>query len=695
MTAIYVDPNGSDAANGLTPATAVASFHVGWNRALAALPTAATSPRVLLLAEDDVIHNVTATGFLTQAHNTRGAGIRIETGTYGSGDRATVTARSRVTGWEAVPPHARLVRAPCAVDTWDLWGDAISPRRAREVYGAVDGPRVLSFDPNTKSVLIPPAGLPDVEDFDGLLFKMFVGWSVSYLPVANIVPEGGNYRVTFVEPAATMEFAKGTNLLTGPYPLGMAFVPGPYHNNGGIRFFWENRREFLTEAGDWSLDRANDMIYALMPEGQTVAEWEAGGLYIPNGVTSVVQIFSPTASPKAGGCDIKKINFRNIGFIPVNWNEGYIGYLSGSGFYASGTQQLFRETPAAIRFYNCASVSITDCGFSDMSVLGVRGFDGVHGLYLARLDFRRMGSAAVVVGGPKPFGTSTIGVPWVGLDQTPMESQNLDLLAEDIYCEDIGFQRTGSVLFFGLWRRARVQYCAVVRCADDAISISDGSRINATWEQDVEISNCLIVQAMMDVVDGGAIYSAGNSSGANLTATPLLQQATNRGARVRHNKITDIRKAANDPDGGKSAAIYFDLGCVGNVAFSNVFERCDLAFKENATKFNRFTNNRLVDVAAERDVTYSGAQVYPPGSNTPTRVNAPLDKPPSATDLSNFPAFQAVFPFATANDVVIAEVPGEFLPEYNSLSTYSNNGSGVAIGGVHYGPRPWKLRRAA
>lgn len=672
MTVIHIDPiNGNNANSGLSDEAAVLTPQNALTKAAAFFPGASADIEIAL--KDNWPINFPSSVFLNATHNRPGK-HRLRWRSYGGGD-ATVTARTPVTGWAALTTyHPRGAVALHSGNARDLLCDAgFEPRRATQ--GRFNSSyRIHQWEPATKSVLINNALVPSVAGIGGMVIAIQEGWNVSYLPVAAIVASGvtGYSRVTFAEPAATVEFAKGT-IATGPTD----FAPGPYHK-AQQRFWWENRVEFLTNTGDFV--KWGDYFHLVLPVGMTASAFNALGAYVPNGLQTLFSINGTTTddwADKADGIDFEGLRARHVGYVPTNFAaDGWVGYDTNIAHRDGG----FINLTGVITIQKARSISIRRCRGTQLSVPFLRVWTGVHGLTMEGNAFHDMDAGPINMAGSAGAGTNN-GVPWTSLDNQPVEAQNIGLRMVDNV-----FLRTGRVLMgftcsLGMWRLARVQRNLIQDMFGGGLQIGRGARWYEMWDYDWIVSHNHLKNVGTILTDIAAIYTNGNQSGRMPIASPPLHQLNvPLSTRLFGNKIEGVWKSDYDPIGGLTAMFYNDLGAQGGVIFLNFLKDGSTAFKTNGARWNSTRGNRVENVTTLIAHFYSALQIFPRGSNDGVRIWPPLNNPPTATDLEKWNGtgayaaaipFRQEFPFPSIEDVITTG------GSYNSLSLYQDNGPSV------------------
>ncbi len=159
-------------------------------------------------------------------------------------------------------------------------------------------------------------------------------------------------------------------------------------------YVFENVKESLSTPGEWYLDRAEEKLYYVPEEGDTV---ENTVLYA--GVTEQLMTFDGAES----------ISFQGINFERTDWN-----HISGQGFagsfdpshplyenmkYESVHPQAAYETPAAIHISASSEINFTDCRFENISYTAVKFAKASQNCNVTSCLFNEIGANAVFIDG--------------------------------------------------------------------------------------------------------------------------------------------------------------------------------------------------------------------------------------------------------------------------------------------------------
>lgn len=161
-------------------------------------------------------------------------------------------------------------------------------------------------------------------------------------------------------------------------------------------YVFENVKEALSLPGEWYLDRAEQKLYYIPEEGDTV---DNTVLYA--GVTEKLMSFNGA----------ENISFQGINFEKTDWD--YVGKessFSGKVFdeshplyknieYGATHPQAAFETPAAINIVTSSEINFTDCRFENISYTAMKFDKAAADCKVASCMFNEIGANAVFIHG--------------------------------------------------------------------------------------------------------------------------------------------------------------------------------------------------------------------------------------------------------------------------------------------------------
>lgn len=174
-------------------------------------------------------------------------------------------------------------------------------------------------------------------------------------------------------------------------------------------YVFENVREALSLPGEWYLDRAEEKLYYIPEEGDTV---DNTVLYA--GVTEKLMNINGA----------KNISFQGINFEKTDWDYvGKDGSFSGKVFdeshplyknieYGATHPQAAFETPASIYVSGSSGINFTDCRFENISYTAIKFENASENCSITSCMFNEIGANAVYIHGDfvVPASTKNIDV---------------------------------------------------------------------------------------------------------------------------------------------------------------------------------------------------------------------------------------------------------------------------------------------
>lgn len=159
-------------------------------------------------------------------------------------------------------------------------------------------------------------------------------------------------------------------------------------------FIFENVKEALCEPGEWYLDRAEEKLYYIPEEGDTVEN-----TVLQAGITQELMTFN----------NAENISFQGIDFVNTDWD--YVdGKFTGNPFeedhplygnvkYGTEHPQAAFEVPAAIYIEGSKGIDFTDCRFENISYTAVKFDKGAQNCDITSCLFNEIGANAVFIHG--------------------------------------------------------------------------------------------------------------------------------------------------------------------------------------------------------------------------------------------------------------------------------------------------------
>ena len=159
-------------------------------------------------------------------------------------------------------------------------------------------------------------------------------------------------------------------------------------------FVYHNVKEALSLPGEWYLDRAEEKLYYIPEDGDTVEN-----TVLNAGVNDKLFDFNGA----------KNVSFRGIDFVNTDW-EMVDGKHTGNPFssshplygnikYGADHPQAAFEVPAAINIIASSGINFTDCRFENISYTAVKFDKGSQDCNITSCLFNEIGANAIFING--------------------------------------------------------------------------------------------------------------------------------------------------------------------------------------------------------------------------------------------------------------------------------------------------------
>jgi hypothetical protein len=207
-------------------------------------------------------------------------------------ERMPSAARGRI--WAADVP--RFQGRP--LEFRQLWINGQKAVRARRPDGDAMH-RLVAWNKAAREAEIPAPALAGVRDLREVELVLLQMWETANLRVRTATGDGGTAWVTFEEPEATIQFEH-------PWPPPVIDPANPGRNSA---FFAANAPEFLTEPGEWWLDRRAERVYYWPRPGEDPSTAE---VVVPV-LETLVEIAGSEDRP------VTHLSFEGIRFAHTTW----------------------------------------------------------------------------------------------------------------------------------------------------------------------------------------------------------------------------------------------------------------------------------------------------------------------------------------------------------------------------------------
>jgi len=544
---LYVAPNGSDDATGLTPAAALQTVHKARDVVRAAIAGGMREHvRINLLGG---IHVLGAPLVLNEADSGR--------------DGYSVT-------WRNHPGHTPVVSGGIHVPAGAWTKTTVNGRAAwsATVDGLPDGSRVLIVNgqrrPRARSRLIVPRGY-DAEGTAGLLFDAAdVG---TFRSVDGLELHHTDAWRHCIAPVESIEFmGNGLCAIRSPV-IGMA----NNMSSSGINLYqpaWlEHAVELMDEPGEWVFDRGRRTLYYLPMPGESIGEIDAVLPRLPR----LVEVRGAGLSEKVSDIAVEGIAFAYGGWNDVN-NTGWLA--QGAGYVCSRNDKAGGVSYPHV-FVSCAhNITFRECTFAHMGGAGLCLGNGVSTSSVTGCVFKDISASGLFLG-------AAVGGEHV---EGPEEIPRAVLIANNLlYRTGQEFYETAAIVS-GLGLNCRVTHNHIQDLPHMGIVIRrfepcppDSAGGSGDWL----VAHNRVENVMKRLSDGGGIYTMQMSSDDCTRSTMVSNYVT-----VSH----------AEPGG-----FYFDWNCGFWNVSDNVVDRTPhywlMGQGHNTTIGDNFTDNARMKAA--------------------------------------------------------------------------------------------------
>ncbi|MES2894042.1 MAG: right-handed parallel beta-helix repeat-containing protein [Bacteroidota bacterium] len=239
-----------------------------------------------------------------------------------------------------------------------LWVNGQKAVRAKTGHGDSMS-RILSWDKQTQTCLIPTKDLPGLHLTAGMEMLIHQWWATAVLRIQGIVIERDSARLTFRQPESRLQSEH-------PWP-----APWISKETGNSAFYLMNALQFLDEPGEWFLDESERKLYYWPRSGEDPL---TATVITP--VLETLLSFQGTLDQPVSNIYITGLSFQHTSF-PRPSLAGHVPLQAGMYLLDAyklkvpGTihnkgldnQGWIGRPPAAVTLTNSTNISFRDCSF--------------------------------------------------------------------------------------------------------------------------------------------------------------------------------------------------------------------------------------------------------------------------------------------------------------------------------------------
>ncbi|MFD4872452.1 RICIN domain-containing protein [Streptomyces sp. NPDC058420] len=351
-TSFYVDPtNGSDSNSGTS--TSAAFKTIAKARDAVRTVNSAMSGDIVVNLRGGTYPLTSPVEFATADSGTNGHNVVYKA--YGSETPVVSGARS-VTGWTSAG-NGQYKASVGTLDFRQLYVNGVRATRAR--YPDIGSDFQLQGSDKTAQVLkVLNSQVANWDHFSRVEMVLQLQWAENYLRLKSYTTSGGQANVSIQDHEAGILFQR-------PYPL----------LSNGSPLHFENAHEFLTEPGEFYLDKDAQTLYYLPRAGETMT---SATVQVPT-LQTLFDIRGDSL-----GSPVHNLQFSGITFTQTNWTEASDNGLlnaQGGNYNISAdpsNKQYVNRPPAGVYAANADNLSFTGDAFTQMGSTALDLHHGVH-----------------------------------------------------------------------------------------------------------------------------------------------------------------------------------------------------------------------------------------------------------------------------------------------------------------------------
>ena len=432
-----------------------------------------------------------------------------------TGAQPVLSGGLTIQNWTLHDPQMNIYQAPVPAGfyTRQLYVNGVRAQRARMILVApTPGPAALGGGATGSSAgyQVSIAGMTEWTNVQDIEAVTSAYWEQDRCPVES-VSQG---QIALQDPCWTRANA------------------GPIQMQTGLNWL-ENAYAFLTEPGQWYLDRSASVIYYIPRPGEdlTTAEVVAGNL---QQLVTGVGTLDASGNPQF----VQNITFEGLTFAYATWlnPSTSMGFPERqSGVYNNGLDN-GQSTLGAVNFSRAKDIAFIRDRFTHLGAAGLNINSGSQGALIEGNVFSDISGGAI-----------TVGDPGDNLETNPV-AQSLNHTIVNNYVTGTGVEYPGSSAIL-------VFYTANTSIANNEIGMAPYTGLSVGWgwgaasyAQNNQITGNYIHDVMLSMFDGGGVYTLGSGAGTTLTGNYLTDIGT-----------TDACSTSGAEYAGYSA-IYHDAG---------------------------------------------------------------------------------------------------------------------------------------
>lgn len=391
-------------------------------------------------------------------------------------------AHDGTTDWERRAIRASEVVPP---DTFTLEGDGHGYLHKSGTWSDLREWRKPDDEPiGDHSPYTTQVGMQDIE------FAYHLAWNMPRIKVHHAGITDGQNRIVMQQPAFHLARVKG-----GTY-IGASWA------SSGQPAWIENAYHLLDEAGEWYHDRHGRMLYYMpLPEEPRPNETTGIEFHVPV-VEELLRIEGNATHP------VRNLHFQGITFKHASWlrpNDPYQGHvdLQANVLLLQDAQGYkYERSPGAVVVTRAKGIGFERCTFTKLGGAGVDLHLGTRESTVRGCVFDDISGTGINIGGYDMI--TDINSPNLAVNNSVVNSYFGNIAVEF---------KGGHAIWAGYVKDTVIEHNTILGTAYTAISVGWGWSPAQTACRNNSISHNHIMNYMMEMKDGGAIYTLSLQNG--------------------------------------------------------------------------------------------------------------------------------------------------------------------------------------
>ncbi|WP_258525500.1 carbohydrate binding domain-containing protein [Paenibacillus sp. YN15] len=415
------------------------------------------------------------------------------------GEQPVISGGKQIDGWELHDAARNIYKASAGehLNTRQLYVNGQRAIRARSEEGLPDAVHVAEGITTTMTELANWGNPGDLE----LVFKQ--AWTNPRGGVESITVDDGVATLTMEQPGWYYLNNKGTTNVTVPW-------------------YYENAYELLDQEREWYLDRSTDTFYYKPGPGE---DMQSAEFTVP--LTEQLAVFEGESQDNP----VSHIRFEGVSFQYSTWlapstSQGLPDAQSNILRMKDPATGISAEllTPAAVEIRTGRNITFERCSFSRLGSAAVNITGASSDNLLRGNVFTDISGSGVQVGEVNT---------WQSDNYNPVDPgkvlRNNDVVNN--YFNAMGADYRSSVAVFAAYPQDMdVSHNEIANMPYSGITIGWGWSTIQTASWNNRIENNYIHHVMLELVDGGAIYTLGASKDTVISGNYIREQLHNYGS---------------------------------------------------------------------------------------------------------------------------------------------------------------------